>query len=230
MASIFYVMLLLFAMIGLLRGWAKEIIATMGVVLALFALQQFGPALLDETLMINVDQGDIVNMLPDQRQGIVPDPNTLAQRSQQFVLQAGFLLVVTFFAYQTPTAAALWSARRGGGPGGRLDMLGQGLVNRMMGLVIGLLNGYLVVGSVWYYAHRLGYPFGEFVIPAPPFATVAGHGWTLERVLETAGYQQTVGLVNQTNQIIASLPLTFIGDLLPLLVVVLFLFMLIVMI
>lgn len=229
LVSVFWVLLGFFAIIGLLRGWAKEIIATMGIVLALFALNQFGPALFDESIEYDIDQSQVMNAPLDQRQIVVADPNTLQARSQQFVLQSGFLIIVTFFAYQTPTAVNVWASRRGGRPG-RLAGLDEGLQQRILGLVLGLVNGWLVIGSIWYYAHRLGYPFGEYVIPPPPFATaLQPSDWAMKIVLGQAGYDPTP-LVGLTNSLIASLPLNFIGDLLPLLVVILFLFMLVVLI
>ncbi len=229
MVSIFWVLLALFGIIGLLRGWAKEIIATMGIVLALFALYQFGPALFDENLVPNdYEQSALLSQPLEQRVVIVPDPNTLQVRAQQFALQAGFLVLVTFFAYQTPTALDFWTSRGGGG--GRLHRLNEGLQQRILGLILGVINGWLVVGSIWYFAHQMGYPFGEYVVPPPPYATIEAHAqmhqWTLSIVLEQAGYQAG-GLVGLSNALIASLPLAFIGSYLPVLVVVLFLILLI---
>ncbi|NJL95402.1 MAG: hypothetical protein HC915_17610 [Anaerolineae bacterium] len=66
----------------------------------------------------------------------------------------------------------------------------------------GGFNGYLVIGSLWYFMHVLGYPFSTVLAPAPGSASA--------------------GLVE-------SLPLSWLldGNLLTLLVVGLFLFILI---
>ena len=66
----------LFAVIGFMRGWTKELIATAGIVLALFALRQF------ETIII--------------------DPLTNGQQQAKFYLQAAILVMLAVFAYQTP--------------------------------------------------------------------------------------------------------------------------------
>ncbi len=66
----------LFAVIGFMRGWTKELIATAGIVLALFALRQF------ETIII--------------------DPLTNGQQQAKFYLQAAILVLLAVFAYQTP--------------------------------------------------------------------------------------------------------------------------------
>ena len=36
------------------------------------------------------------------------------------------------------------------------------------GLIVGLLNGYLLWGTIWYYTARLGYPLSLFSLPVSP--------------------------------------------------------------
>ncbi len=67
----------MFAAIGFMRGYAKELVATAGLVLALFTLKQF------ELLLI--------------------DPLAGGKQASKFYLQATILLAMAFFAYQTPT-------------------------------------------------------------------------------------------------------------------------------
>ncbi len=143
LSSVLWMITLLFAAIGFLRGWTKEIVATAGIILALFIQQQFSGVLLDPITA-----------------GATPE--------QRFYLYAGLLLVITFFAYQTPTHAArlsegrLWSSRR------------EGLQERLLGTAIGAFNGYLVFGSLWYYLDVLGYPFSPyFTAPAPTSPSAA---------------------------------------------------------
>ncbi len=177
LSSVLWIFTILFGVVGFLRGWTKEIVATAGVVLALFIEQQFS--------------------------GVVLDPLTAgAGPEQRFYLYAGILVVVTFFGYQTPTHASrlsegrLWSSRR------------EGLQERLLGTVIGAFNGYLIVGSLWYYLDALQYPFSPyFIAPAvnsPSAAIVASN----------------------------VLPLTWLvqGNLLTVAVIVLFLFVIIAMI
>ena len=59
-------MILMFAGIGFMRGWAKELVATAGIVLALFTLKQF--------------------------ESIVIDPLTNGEQASKFYLQATILL------------------------------------------------------------------------------------------------------------------------------------------
>lgn len=41
----------------------------------------------------------------------------------------------------------------------------------LLNLAIGLLNGYLVAGTIWYYLDKYGYPLPEFEQPLSPLAT-----------------------------------------------------------
>ena len=67
-------MIFIFAMVGFSRGWNKEIIATSGIILALFALFQFNATL--DTLLANVPA------------------------DQRLLVRASLFSLVVFFAYQ----------------------------------------------------------------------------------------------------------------------------------
>ena len=172
LSSFFWIMIFLFAIVGFGRGWTREIVSTAGIILALFATWQFS--------------------------SIIFEPLTSgAGPAQKFWFYTIILLIITGFAYQTPTAAArlsegrLWRERR------------EGLQERLLGLIIGGVNGYLVIGSIWYYLDIYGYPFAPYVYaPAPDSASAA---------------------------LLGSLPLVFLvqNNLLTILVVVLFLFVII---
>lgn len=166
-------MVALFAIIGFLRGWTKEIIALTGIVLALFTLQQFEDALLQ-----SLTEG--------------------ANPAQQFYLYSGVLLIITYFAYRTPERFERRTARS--------RRIREGLQESLLGAMIGGFNGYLVFGSLWYYMRILDYPLDPLI--PPPFA-----GTT------------SAAMQNQ-------LPLDWLlgGNLLTLLLVVLFLFIIIVLI
>jgi uncharacterized membrane protein required for colicin V production len=169
------IMIFIFATVGFLRGWTREIVATAGIILALFTLYQFQSVLF----------GPILGS---------------ATPAQVFTLYAGLLTLVTFFAYQTPGTASrlsegrLWAGRR------------EGLQERLLGLVVGALNGWLFFGSIWYFLDATSYPFDPYIIAPPPGSASAA--------------------------MVQSLPLIFLvqGNLLTVLVIVLFLFVIITMI
>lgn len=126
LTSVLWLAIFTFATIGYLRGFDKELIATAGIMLALFTLTQFN------SFFVSVTSG-------------AGNPaRTL------FYVQATLLLLVTFFAYQTPPGRF---ARLAGGTS-RRDIL----QNKLLGILTGGFNGYLVFGSLWFYLDEKGYP------------------------------------------------------------------------
>jgi len=74
--------------------------------------------------------------------------------STQFLVRAGLMSLLAFFGYQTPHIRALQD-----------KVAREKLEEILLGLVLGLLNGYLLVGSVWGYLHELGYPTNLILQP-----------------------------------------------------------------
>jgi uncharacterized membrane protein required for colicin V production len=123
---VFWMYVVLFAIIGAMRGWAKELMVTFSVVLSLFIvnlLEQFVPPL---------------------REGIGVLP--------RFWVRMLLVTLLVFFGYQTPNIRAIAGAR----------FARERLQDVLLGLIIGALNGYLVVGSLWYFMDEAGYPFAPF--------------------------------------------------------------------
>ena len=77
--ALFWTFIILFAIIGSLRGWAKELLVTFAVVLALFII-----VVLEKTV-------------PFIRETLVPNAGT-----EIFWLRTGLLGGLVFFGYQTP--------------------------------------------------------------------------------------------------------------------------------
>jgi hypothetical protein len=73
--SLMWILAVFFAIIGFMRGWNREVVATAGILLGMFALFQFDSLL----------RGIILLTFP---------------REQAFVIQIGIFLVIVFFAYQ----------------------------------------------------------------------------------------------------------------------------------
>lgn len=158
LSSVLWLAIFTFAIIGYLRGFDKELVAAAGILLALFTLIQF-----DEFFASLASSAD----------------NPLRSL---FYLQAVILLIVTFFAYQTPPGRL---ALRGTRFAGRDVMQ-----NRLLGALAGGFNGYLVFGSLWYFLAVKGYPLEQIT---PPQADSASAGladnlplsWLLEGNLLT---------------------------------------------
>jgi hypothetical protein len=62
--------------------------------------------------------------------------------------------MLAFFGYQTPNLRAL-----------QPKMTRERFEEIVLGLVLGLLNGFLLVGSIWYYLDQAGYPTNLIVAP-----------------------------------------------------------------
>ena len=73
-----------------------------------------------------------------------------------FWLRSIILVVLVFFGYQTPNI-----------PRFAAKMNREKLQDTLLGIFLGALNGYLIVGSIWFYMHAAGYPFGALEPPDP---------------------------------------------------------------
>jgi len=106
--SVFTVFVILFAVIGAMRGWAKELLVTSAVVLGLF---------LNAILETYVE----------------PYRSALFMQTggTQFLIRGGFLALLAFFGYQTPSARIL-----------RDKVAREHLQDMLLGLVLGAVNGY----------------------------------------------------------------------------------------
>lgn len=72
---------------------------------------------------------------------------------REFALRAIIILAISFFGYQTPNIQRLSEV-----------LIRERFQDSLLGLFIGLLNGYLVVGSVLFYMDSYGYPY-DFLFP-----------------------------------------------------------------
>src|SRR5664279_1582445 len=87
--AFFWMLVFVFGMIGLMRGWAKEVLVTFAVVLGLFIitlLQQFEPQIISA---LSVDNSTAL-----------------------FWLRSVIIVVLVFFGYQTPSLSRLASSGR----------------------------------------------------------------------------------------------------------------------
>lgn len=75
---------------------------------------------------------------------------------QKFVIQSIIFLGIVFFAYQSRAVGR----RVQMGPGGR-----DSLQSTVLGALVGILNGYLIWGTVWYFMDINGYPLSPFIAP-----------------------------------------------------------------
>lgn len=161
LVTTFWILVFLFGFVGMMRGWTREAIAMSAVVLALFTVNQFGSALFG---FLGFDNN------------ITPSPEV---RRQEFYILTAIVLFFAFFGYQGPALATRVSDRL---------RLRDNLQDKIFGFLLGGLNGYLIVGSMWSflefklvsasnwvrYTPDVPYPFDPTTIvrPAPELAPI----------------------------------------------------------
>ncbi len=148
----FAMSVLLFAMIGYMRGWQKEVIALSGLVGIIAVLQQFGFEIVS---FLKLNPGDAVTL-----------EEVAEIRRQQILIQSIFFLIVVFFSYQFVTRLADTAT------GGRLgERLRSGFESKIIGMFAGALNGYLVIGGLWSFLEYLPVPGGyEQLMPGAQYS------------------------------------------------------------
>lgn len=143
MVAFFWIVVALFAIIGAIRGWAKELLVTFSVVLAFFIM-----AVLDTYTRWTAGLASMTRMW----------------------LRIGILLLLAFFGYQTPSIPRV--ASRG-------HFVREKIQDTLLGLILGAFNGYLLVGSLWYFLHEAGYPFPNLIAPPEPGVMLGEQALTL---------------------------------------------------
>ena len=129
----FWIFVILFAFIGSMRGWAKELLVTFSVLVALFVL-------------------NLMTYFPPIR-NLFAQPNT----ETEFWIRTITLIVMVFFGYQTPKVAKFIGTKFGR----------ERLSDSLLGFFIGAINGYLIVGCIWWFMIDSSYPFPGITAPNP---------------------------------------------------------------
>ncbi len=90
--------------------------------------------------------------------------NSFAQPGSiaQFWMRTLIMVILVFFGYQTPNLPKLGGQR----------FVRERLQDTLLGLFLGAINGYLIVGTLWFFLNQASYPF-PYITP-PEAGTVAG--------------------------------------------------------
>jgi hypothetical protein len=131
---IFWMYIVLFAIIGAMRGWAKEIMVTFSVILAMF--------------LITV----LESYVPVVKNTIVKTGGTT-----MFWMETIILILLVFFGYQTPNLRGLAGPR----------FARERVQDALLGFLLGAFNGYLIVGTFWFFLNQANYPFSIVTAPQP---------------------------------------------------------------
>ncbi len=142
----FGVLVFIFTLIGLVRGFLKELGVTMVMMFMLFFLNQFEPFL---------DTG-INRVLALGTRYVATQSHNLL-KCWFFI---GVIIATAFISYEGETLAF----------GGQLA---QGPQKMILGALTGTLNGYLIVGTIWFYMDKFGYPITWLGFSADKLSSLA---------------------------------------------------------
>jgi hypothetical protein len=132
---VFWMYVILFAIIGAMRGWARELLVAFSVILALF--------------IISV----LETFIPFVGRTLAAIPVTL------FWFRVSLIIALVFFGYQTPNLQRFAANNR---------FARERLQDILLGIFLGAFNGYMIVGTIWYYMNNAGYPFPNLISAPPP--------------------------------------------------------------
>lgn len=133
LSVIFWMFVVLFALIGAMRGWAKELLVTFSMVLSMFLITVL------ETLIPGIK--DILRRAGDE---------------PLFWFRFVLLFALVFFGYQTPNLKAIQPGK----------FARERIQDTLLGFIIGAFNGYLIIGTLWWFMDAAGYPFEVISRPA----------------------------------------------------------------
>ena len=137
---VFWMFVFVFAFIGFVRGWAREVLISASVVFALFVifvLEQYVP---------------LIGGYFESK--TIPDSNVIP--IEQFWFRILVLGLMLFLGYEGPSLPRISGSR----------FQRDNWRDSLLGLVMGALNGYLIVGTLWAFLDEASYPFGW--VSAPP--------------------------------------------------------------
>ncbi|MCI5211794.1 MAG: hypothetical protein D3910_24115 [Candidatus Electrothrix sp. ATG2] len=130
-----------------MRGWAREMLVTFSLVMALFVMQ------------VGLTYIGPVKKLWESMGG-----------STQFYAASLVMVLFALFGYHTPNAQKVnKNLARDNKSAAR-----HWLQDMMLGGVLGAGNGYLLVGTIWFFLHTANYPVPDWVLHPPVEGTSAG--------------------------------------------------------
>ncbi len=146
--------ILLFGAIGLIRGFLKELGVTTSVCVAMYIISQW----LEKRGVTDAALNRALEAVPGAFGAFAAeDPRRALLRC---FLYTFIMVFMVFISYHGETLTF------GGSPP-------KGLTGLLFNLLIGLLNGYLIIGTIWYYLDKYNYPtrlLGLYQEPLSPLA------------------------------------------------------------
>lgn len=182
---VFYIFVGLAAIIGAVRGWAKETLVLISALLALFIIFVFESyvgvyqqIIYPDPIPYTVKVGDScqsvaenfkiplrtlisTNNLDPTACNLTPNTGLLIPKTtSRFYVSAFIILFFAFFGYQTPAIKMFQAAARR-----------EKVRDAVLGGIFGGANGYLVIGSIWWFLNDAGYENFSPVLSPPLVGT-----------------------------------------------------------
>ena len=123
--NLLWIFVLIFAIIGIFRGAAKELLVTIAVLIALFALSLLEKTKFFSETLITMESGLVL-----------------------FWVRTTILTLLVLAGYQTPNQKLNF----------KNQITTNDKVERFTGFIIGALNGFLIIGTLWFFLHQANYP------------------------------------------------------------------------
>jgi uncharacterized membrane protein required for colicin V production len=141
--QLFLILIVVMGIIGMVRGFLKELGVTLVLIATLFALDRLIP-------IINgfINSGGFGFL------GLGPVPETQSTDNLLFMIFGVMMVAATYIAYQGETLSY-----EGNNP--------KGIVGSLLGFLIGAVNGYLLFGTIWWLMNFYQYPFNLVATPLP---------------------------------------------------------------
>ncbi len=139
---------IIFGVVGLVRGFLKELGVTLVLIVTLFGLTRLA-----------ANMGRILDLLASvSRMNAIR--GLAGNELLMLLLYTGMFLAAVFIAYQGYVITY---------PGGEP----KGLQGTLLRLMVGLINGYLVAGSLWYYVDKFQQPVRAASLLQGSYTTLA---------------------------------------------------------
>lgn len=139
--NVLLIFMVISAVSGTMRRASKEILVSFAVVFGMFVI----------TL--------IETYLPPVQDMIKVSATDQAAANTVLSIRMVIFTLAVFFGYQTPQLPLI--LQRGAG-----RLASNRMQNILLGFFLGFINGFLIVGSIWWFIDQARYPFPQFISPA----------------------------------------------------------------